>query len=122
MRNNLSLLIQNDAINAEWIGTPVARKETVQLPNTRIQGDGTVELSGEVTFATTACDACGKRDVKLLVCSGCKKANCKWVARGSDVYVYHQPTDCNRDCQKKDWVAHKGPCKKATALAAAGAS
>lgn len=41
------------------------------------------------------CNHCQRRGIKLSKCGGCK-------------FVYY----CNRDCQLKDWSAHKKDCQK----------
>ena len=63
-------------------------------PRSNENGGETIATAGPVPAA--ACDRCKKKesaDLKLLVCSRCKKA------------VY-----CSRECQKGDWKTHKLRC------------
>lgn len=104
-RDNLARLVAADEKNAQLLGDAgIGRKETKELPRpaVRIEPDGSVTTSNEVTFATDVCHACQKRDVKLSKCSKCKKA-----------------TYCGRECQAAHWPSHKAACKKLTAAAAA---
>jgi hypothetical protein len=43
---------------------------------------------------STHCSLCGKSDIKLQQCSGCKRV------------VY-----CSKVCQRSDWKKHKGSCQ-----------
>jgi hypothetical protein len=91
---NLDFLVRNDAVHAQALadGAHAGRKDIVQLPlpHMRIEKSGEAVLAGSVMLATDACATCGKRDVKLMRCSLCKKAQY-----------------CGPDCQRADWKAHK---------------
>lgn len=77
-KDNLDMLIKNDAANAEHlrelgIEGGSLRKEVVELPNLRIEDNGALNPQHSFVTATDACHKCGKRDVKLQRCGGCKK-------------------------------------------------
>lgn len=81
-RENLRILTQNDEYNAEvlkflGLGGGNLRRQVVNLGNSRVEGDGTVNLQHTVTIATDSCNKCNKRDVKLSRCGRCKKVACK---------------------------------------------
>ena len=86
---NLDHLVENDTIHAQMVGGGISgntpsRKDVVELPLPQMRYDksGKVTVEGSVTFATDACAKCGKRDVKLMRCSLCKKAPCESRAAG----------------------------------------
>jgi hypothetical protein len=81
VKSNLDHLVQNDTANAQMLGggsTP-QRKDVRDLPHpqTRLEKSGEVTIEESVIFATDACAKCGKRDVKLLRCSLCRKVPCE---------------------------------------------
>lgn len=83
-KQNLDHLVQNDTINAQIVGSGVSgsgpqRKNVVDLPLPQIRHDksGGTTVEESVMFATDACAKCGKRDVKLMRCSLCKKVPCE---------------------------------------------
>ncbi|KAK7438617.1 hypothetical protein VKT23_017950 [Stygiomarasmius scandens] len=110
IKDNLAKLIGNDIWNvgmakaleeiAETGKVTAAglRKESVKMPMTRIEGDGTVTVTENIVLATDGCAKCGKRDVKLQRCSRCRKT------------AY-----CGPECQAEDWKNHKATvCVKKT--------
>lgn len=117
--DNLRMLIRNDETNAEVLrdlagmigaATNPGRKAKVSMPNARIEKDGTIVQETNYTFATDACNVCGKRDVKLERCARCKKAWCKSIfrsrSRSPRLPVHFKLTrvaDCGKECQLKDW-------------------
>lgn len=96
-KENLDHLVQNDIKNAQMLGggtegSASERRDILDLPlpQIRIGKSGEVTAEGSVILATDACANCGKRDVKLMRCSLCKKM-----------------PYCGSECQKADWKAHK---------------
>jgi hypothetical protein len=93
---NLDHLVQNDTINAQILGgvsgSGPQRKDVLDLPLPQMRYGKSGEITAEdsVMFATDACKKCGKRGVKLMRCSLCKKA-----------------PYCGVECQRADWKAHK---------------
>ncbi|KIY51513.1 hypothetical protein FISHEDRAFT_36986 [Fistulina hepatica ATCC 64428] len=81
IRSNLKRLMEMD----EKLDAP-ARRMTVEMQNTRLEGDGTITMQTTVMSATDKCASCGKRDPKLMRCSACKSV-----------------TYCGLECQKRDW-------------------
>lgn len=87
VRQNLNILIQNDAKNAMFLEATGhgetsgnRRKETIAVPSVRIEArEGNVPIQQmKVKVATDACGKCGLRDVKLMRCSRCKEMPCEF--------------------------------------------
>ncbi|KAF8068827.1 hypothetical protein FPV67DRAFT_1489871 [Lyophyllum atratum] len=101
VKKNLGYLIRNDTVNAELWGAQTGegkvpgRRDVANLPmpQVRIDKTGVATAEPSMVFATNACAACGKRDVKLLRCSLCRETHY-----------------CNTDCQKAHWPDHKKSC------------
>lgn len=101
-KDNLAILVKNDEVNAELVkelagtlgvaevlgmdrvGGAPGRKTSYPVPNVRLEKDGTVVQEEGFTFATDACNSCGKRGVKLERCGRCRKAWCKSFSRPDD--------------------------------------
>ncbi|KAG6907632.1 hypothetical protein DXG01_008126 [Tephrocybe rancida] len=84
-KENLEILIESDRINAELLKSqgraqPKRREVALSLSQVRVDKTGATSVERMVEFATNACNKCGKRDMKLLVCSSCKKAYCKFAS------------------------------------------
>lgn len=77
IRDNLERILTNDSINLLLSNTDAARRTTVNVPNVRMEFDGTISKEKTVIIASDACNTCGKRDVKLSKCQRCKTAHCK---------------------------------------------
>ena len=86
-RDNLDIILYNDVMN-DAIHSVVQpdsdlpqRKQVVDLPPSagmlRLDKTGQASIESSVIFATDACGKCGKRDVKLMRCSLCKKMPCE---------------------------------------------
>jgi len=99
MKANLKKIIDNDTYNAMFLGDEVGRKETAQIPNTRIDKNNQPIQQMEITFATDACAKCGNRSASMKRCARCKKS------------AY-----CGEGCQKSDWPTHKSQCKAQTSV------
>ncbi|CAK5272265.1 unnamed protein product [Mycena citricolor] len=94
MKDNLAILVSRDALLA---GEHSGRKEVLELRNSRVAEDGTLEPQNTFTVSTDPCgrEGCGKRGVGYKRCGGCK-----------------QVTYCGAECQKLDWKAkHKTACR-----------
>lgn len=94
MRDNLTMLIQNDDVTASMVGSGqgVLRKEVLDAPLARVGDDGAITPEDTFVVATDACGrvGCSKRGVGFKRCSACKKT------------AY-----CSVECQKEDWKKHK---------------
>jgi hypothetical protein len=77
MRDNLALLVVNDTLHAQVMGGTADRKDIINTPHVRIHKTGEATLEKSVMISTVGCAACGKRDVKLMRCSLCKKTPCE---------------------------------------------
>ena len=82
VKSNLDHLVQKDTANAQMLGSGESgsapqRKDVRNLPHPRIEKSGEVTVEESFTFATDACAKCGKRDVKLMRCSLCRKVPCE---------------------------------------------
>jgi hypothetical protein len=81
IRENLHVLVENDISNAQSlkennIQGGSLRRDTVEIRNLRIEGDGTPNPQATMIVATDECRTCNKRNVKLQRCSRCKKVAC----------------------------------------------
>jgi tetratricopeptide (TPR) repeat protein len=78
-KDNLDILMGHDAERAQAFddGDVPQRKEVVDMLNLRVGGTGEPMVEQSYMFATDACGNCGKRDVKLMRCSRCKKMPCE---------------------------------------------
>ncbi|KAK1228576.1 Histone-lysine N-methyltransferase smyd1 [Marasmius sp. AFHP31] len=93
-RDNLAMLLENDERNAriyaEVLGMTGKGEQRRDVLNgagiVRVEADGAIKFVPSTTIASDKCGSCGKRDVKLMKCSACKKV-----------------TYCNAVCQKADW-------------------
>jgi hypothetical protein len=99
VKANLGCLVENDTIHAQMLGrgeegNAPNRKDVVELPLPQMRYDksGEVTAEGSVTFVTDACTKCGKRDVKLMRCSLCKKAPCE--SRAADFLIRRLTSLC----------------------------
>ncbi|KAL0070510.1 Histone-lysine N-methyltransferase smyd1 [Marasmius tenuissimus] len=103
-RDNLAMLLENDERNARiyaevlgMAGKGEQRRDVLQGAGIiRVEADGAIKFVPSTTIASDKCGSCGKRDIKLMKCSACKKV-----------------TYCNAACQKADWKSHKPACKAA---------
>src|ERR1700722_6739494 len=83
IKENLDIIMRNDEEKAsimQRVGTltdrnPMVaqRKDVVSLPDPRLESSGEETIGLSYMFASDACGKCGKRDVKLMRCSLCKK-------------------------------------------------
>lgn len=99
-RENLAMLTRNDEMNANVIAADGSsagnsRREEIAIRNTRVEGDGTVNVQDSVSVATDACKNCGKRGLGLRRCSRCTAVKY-----------------CGTECQNADWPTHKANCKR----------
>lgn len=81
-RENLAMLARNDEMNANVIAADGSsagntRREEIAVRNTRVEGDGTVNVQDSVSVATDACKNCGKRGLGLRRCSRCTVVKCE---------------------------------------------
>ncbi|EEB97903.1 hypothetical protein MPER_02682, partial [Moniliophthora perniciosa FA553] len=83
-RDNLSILLTNDEVNARILaeefgisGAGEHRKEVLGIGQIRREGDERTTFVKNVQVASDKCASCGKRDAKLMKCSACKTATCE---------------------------------------------
>jgi hypothetical protein len=112
-KDNLDIILQNDSFHAHIVGSGTdgrapGRRDVVDLPLplNRIDKTGGVTTETSVMFATNACAKCGKRDVKLMRCSLCKKMPCECAWNFKLMLFAFNPAvylDCGTECQRADW-------------------
>lgn len=77
VKKNLSSLVQNDIINSERAQRYGLRRDVLPTRNTRLDVSGGVHIEETFSVATDSCGSCGKREIKVSRCTGCKKVACK---------------------------------------------
>lgn len=104
-RDNLGILLRQDALLAAETGNTGSRKDVAQVPTMRTDKHGKAEMMDKHEFASSECDYCRKRSVKLLVCSRCKSASCKSCPSVFYCIGLNGGTDadCDATCQKAHW-------------------
>lgn len=78
-RENYATLRENDVVKASVVGREgdAGRRERLEVPNLRMEGDGRVVLREEFEVATDECAGCRKREVKMKQCNKCHKVLCR---------------------------------------------
>lgn len=81
-RENLAMLAWNDEMNASIIAADGSsagntKRGEITVRNTRVEGNGTVNIQDSVSVATDACKNCGKRGLGLRRCSRCTAVKCE---------------------------------------------
>lgn len=78
-RENYTTLMVNDVVKTSVVGREgdAGRRERLEVPNLRMEGDGRVVLREEFEVVTDVCAGCRKREVKMKQCSKCHKVFCR---------------------------------------------